>query len=89
MLCSKEREETARFFGKRIEQEPSASGQRRALRERILKAIAIGHSAPRELYDALADEETDEVDRELRALVQIGALRWNGQRGPASRYYRT
>lgn len=75
----------AAFFGKPAETKPD---DQRRLRARILQAVATGHSAPRELQDVLFDVEADELTRSLKALVSIGAVRWNQKYGPSSRYYR-
>ena len=87
MLSAKSKAEVERFFGRSVIN-PSEADRRRALRIRILQALATGHSAPRELHDALVDVEVGEVNRTLRALVRLGAVRWNGLRGSRSRYYR-
>ena len=88
MLSAKSKAEIDAFFGFRPQPDTSDRELQRERRNRILKALSTGHSAPRELYDALPDEETGTIDRELHDLIKLGAVRWNGQRGPASRYYR-
>ncbi len=88
MLSAKSRAEIDAFFGFRPQPDASENERRRERRSRILSALSTGHSAPRELYDAIPDEETNTIDRELDALIKLGAVKWNGQRGTASRYYR-
>jgi len=90
MLSAKSKAEIDAFFGFREQPDTTATeeNETRNVRERILKAVSNGHSAPRELHDALYDLPTEVVERALRRLVQRKAVRWNGLYGTASRYYR-
>ena len=88
MLSAKSRAEVDKFFGSRKQPETTDQEERREIRSRILRAINTGHSAPRELEQILYDLEVGTLAKELKALIALGSVKWNGRRGPASRYLR-
>jgi hypothetical protein len=92
MLSAKSKAEIDAFFGFKPQpdttEEANQESEARTVRERVIKAVSSGHSAPRELREALYDLPDEVIERALRRLVQRKAVRWNGQHGTASRYYR-